>query len=441
LLQALDYHQGAPNGYLLLTKAATVALGPNEWALRLVALVAGVLSLTLFYALAQEFLEPNAALLALGLFAVADPLIDFASEAKQYSSDVLVALLLLLAASAFQRQSRARLWHGLAFGLLGAAAIWFAHPAVFVLAGIGISLLWLAVSRRAWSQLLPLGVMGAAWLASFAAEYLVSLRYLGHDQALLSYWASGFMPMPPLNVSWFLNTFFNVFQYSVGLTEAGLGIGALAFLYGFIIFWRSRPVALALLMSPLAVTLAASAARAYPFAGRLLLFAVPAVLIVLAAGAAGLFALLRPAPVAGFLLIGLLFLSPLYFSGYALVHPRTKEEARPVLSFLRKNWQPGDAIYLQNASQFAYDFYAPQLGLDKPPHVVGVDSDNWQTLLSDVDQEKGQPRVWFVFLHIQQPDQIVVVYLAYLDHLGTRIKAYHAPGSAVYLYDLAAASQ
>ena len=436
LLQPLDYHQGAPIGYLMLAKAATMVFGTSEWALRLVPLLAALAALPLFYWLAQEALQPNAAVLALALFAIVNPLVDFASEAKQYSSDVLVAIVLLLAATRVLRLERAKLRHGLGLGLLGAAALWFSHPAVFVLAGIGLVLLWRATRRKAWDQPGALVVIGGLWAGSFGVEYLILLRYLSHDQALLQYWASGFMPLPPLDVSWFIDAFVNLFQYSTGLMVAGIGIGALAFLDGVVTLWPERRAALALLLAPLGVTLLASAAHVYPFSERLLLFAAPCVLILVGAGIGHLWGLLRPAPVARFLLVGLLFLNPLYQTSYDLMHPRTKEEARPVLNYVRGHWQTGDVIFMPNASQFAYAYYAPRLGLDSQPALVGTDSNNWQTLLSEVDQQRGQARVWFVCLHIQKPDQTVLVYLSYLDHIGVRLDAYHAPGSAVYLYDL-----
>jgi uncharacterized membrane protein len=437
LLLPLDYHQGAPVGYLMLVKAVTTVFGTGEMALRLVPVLAGLLALPLVYWLAQELLEPNAVLLAVGLFAVLDPLIDYSSEAKQYSSDVLVALLLLLAAARYLRLSHPSLLQGLALGLLGAMAIWFSHPAVFVLGGVGLTLLWAVAAQRRWSALAPLMIAGGLWLACLGAEYMISLRYLSRDQALLLYWQSGFMPIPPLNVSWYLNSFFNLFQYAVGLTLAGVGLGALTFLAG-VVALRQRPGGgLALLLSPLGVTLLASGAHQYPFSGRLLLFAVPAVILIVAAGAAYLFETLQPAPVAAWLLVGLLFLNPLYDASYHLIHPRTKEEARPVLSYLRQHWQAGDVIYLPYPSLFAYDYYAPRLGLDSRPVVVGPDSDHWNSLFDDVDRQRGQPRVWFVFLHIQQPDQTVLVYLSYLDRIGARLDAYHASSSAVYLYNLA----
>src|ERR1700722_20601703 len=127
LWQPLDHKQGAPVGFLGIEKWAVTMFGTSEYALRLFPLLAGIVSIVLFYLLARRVVRSMAVPLALALFALSPTLIYYASEVKQYSSDVAVALLLVYLAVTKRI---------LLLGICGAVAIWFSHPAVFVLGGI-----------------------------------------------------------------------------------------------------------------------------------------------------------------------------------------------------------------------------------------------------------------------------------------------------------------
>src|SRR5712692_1214244 len=82
LLKPLDYAVGAPLGFLMLEKLAVQMFGSSEYALRLVPLLAGILSLYLFYRVAKLCVTPKAVPIALGLFALSGYLIYYASETK-----------------------------------------------------------------------------------------------------------------------------------------------------------------------------------------------------------------------------------------------------------------------------------------------------------------------------------------------------------------------
>src|ERR1700687_1299360 len=94
LFSPLEFDQISPPGFLLLVKAAERAFGSSEFALRLVPLLFGLASLTLFFRLASRCLRPAAARLACLLFAIAEPLVYYSTELKQYSGDVAVELAL-----------------------------------------------------------------------------------------------------------------------------------------------------------------------------------------------------------------------------------------------------------------------------------------------------------------------------------------------------------
>src|SRR5581483_9316501 len=99
LLQPLGWNQGAPAGFLLLSKLAIETLGPSEVGLRLVAFLGSVLGLVAFAWLAPRLLPRPAAVFGLGLFAVSPYLISYAAECKQYSTDAAIAVGLFAAAA------------------------------------------------------------------------------------------------------------------------------------------------------------------------------------------------------------------------------------------------------------------------------------------------------------------------------------------------------
>src|SRR5205814_6441752 len=132
-----------------------VHLGFGEYALRFIPLVASLLALYLFYKVAQLTLSSGAIWIAIGLAAVCPNLIYYASEVKQYSTDVLVSLALYLVILIFVFRPLAT-WSGVLLALAGAVTIWISHPALIVLAGAGgAAFLW-SLFRRDWRKLIVL---------------------------------------------------------------------------------------------------------------------------------------------------------------------------------------------------------------------------------------------------------------------------------------------
>ena len=172
LLDTLDFTQAAPPAFLLSEKVAVVTLGPSEYALRLVPLLSGVAALILFRSVARRFLQPFPALVALTLFAVAEPLVYYASEVKQYSVDVLAVLIILYLAFPILDGGKLSRTRAVGLGISGSALVWFSHPVIFALAGVGATII---VSRTVVGDrrglVTPLLISGA-WAATFSLSYL-----------------------------------------------------------------------------------------------------------------------------------------------------------------------------------------------------------------------------------------------------------------------------
>jgi hypothetical protein len=136
--------------------------------------------------------------------------------------------------------------------------------------------------------------MISIWVVSFGCCYHVSHRILSEDRFIWDWWHFAFLPIPPRSfadserVFWHVLNLFN----SPSWVLTPLGVLASAFLaaglYAFGVLsllrrWRGGAF---LLVAPLVFTLGASALHQYPFHGRLLIFLVPTVHLLVAEGAA-----------------------------------------------------------------------------------------------------------------------------------------------------------
>ena len=318
--------------------------------------------------------------------------------------------------------------------------MWFSHPVAFVLGGIGTALFLQAVlakdRRRAGASVAVI----ACWLASFAACYLVSLKQLGNNQFLLDYWAGHFLPLPPTSqgdMMWLADHFFKFLAYPGGLGGTEIAIGGIAAalaLIGVVALARDRwPAAVAVVL-PAFLALFASGLHMYPFAGRLLLFLVPLMLLAVARGAWEVGAELRPRrPFAAVVLIGLLLLAPAVEMYQSIRHPQRHEQITPVLAAVRDEMRPGDRVYVYWGAVPAYTFYTR----DNPfPPGVTLGIEHYEDLTGYRDDLlgcSGEPRARLIFSHPHQDEELV--FQSYAEALGECRRKIQQPGAAAFLFD------
>ncbi len=441
LVQPLDYDEVAPLGFLFAQKGIVSLFGNNEYSLRLLPLLAGIGALLLFYTLARRCLSRNTALLALTLFALLNSHIYYSSEAKQYSTDVLITILLLLSAHNLLQSSQ-RNWLAPAWlGIGGAIAVWFSHPSVFVLAGIGVTLGIYYWAKCNYRSLVALICAGALWVVSFAALYTVSLRHLAENASLDSQWQFALAPLPfhPITMlRWLATVLMGIFTEPLNLQLPGLALFCLV--VGTAALLMQRQWSLALWLTPLGFTLIAAIFQQYPFSGRLLLFLIPMLLLILAHGAIQVYASTRDQGIfVGILLVSLIVFSSL---GKAVVHleiPRAREEIKPVLAYLRDHFQESDTLYVYYWGQFTLKYYQEAYGIHD--YVLGVrwNENSWNLGADDLNKLRGRKRVWVLFTqgfrgNDEEPEEKFLRFN--LDRLGTLVSLNRATGASIYLYDL-----
>ncbi|MGW8267244.1 MAG: glycosyltransferase family 39 protein [Longimicrobiales bacterium] len=281
-LQGLRFYQTAPFGYLLLSSAVVRVLGDGVLALRLVPFLAGIATLIVFWRLARVLLPRPWALASLAILSLSTPAIYYSGETKQYGLDALVAVTILLAAvSAGAGNSEGpRASEGAGALVVGAIGVLFSQTAVFILAGAAIWL-WIGGTRHARR-------VGLLWaLTSGAGFFLYSATMPAGTRVVMDvFWGDAFLPFPPdLDSYW--RAFTGLFDRVVGAPWPWV-VGSVA-AWGVI---RSRDRRLWLLLLPLALATAASLLQAYPFSpmregskmGRLFMFALPSLAVILASG-------------------------------------------------------------------------------------------------------------------------------------------------------------
>lgn len=449
LLQPLDYDQGAPFGFLIVEKLAVQIFGDNEYALRLFPLLSGIISLLLFYQLAKRFLRGYAVPIALAFLSSLYYLIYYATELKQYSSDVAVALFsCLLVAEIFRK--RLSVNRVILFSVLGALTIWFSHPAIFVLAGFGASYLLINfLQQNKKTKLFKVLVIYSTWLFSFALFYFVSVQSLNKNQTLMTSWSGkNAFPNSAFDIIWLFDAFGRFFYLPLDFRGIMDGVAIFAFVIGCISLFRRQKEKLLILLSPLIVTFFAAYLQKYPFSGRLVLFLIPFFILLIAEGLHSLIIKTRskPAVIVGIILLISLLSQPITKAGNLLVNPTWNEEIKQVLNYVKSKEQPSDTIYVFQRGHYQFLYYADKYGYQEGDYVIGVDDlDEYdgrdlsdkeiKRYENDLNKLRGNKRVWVIFSHSHVGAENAIM-KSYLDKIGKQIDYFESPGAFVYLYDL-----
>jgi hypothetical protein len=430
--------QGAPLGWLWAERTSINLFGTSELSLRLLPFLSSIGLVLVFPVLARRLLKPWAVVAASLLLAVSPQLIRYASELKQYETEALVTVLLLLLLTA------PRAWSGLrraaVTGLAAGLLCWFSFPAVFLVVAM---LPLLAIQRlRHRRPALPVLIAGAIVAASLGLEYLASLRYLAKDDGLHAFWVSkGGFPPGDEGASGYLTWL--VGQPGHVLSDPGKFsypvAGMLIVIWGALMLGRKRPPApavLLLLAAPLA-GLAIAAIGKYPFVARLSLWVLPLVFILLAA----VLQLPRPAVFVSALLLFAVSYSALAAGIGIFRSPTQVTDARSTYAFVSQNWRPGDVLITEAIwTNPTYLYYAPRYHLIRSAvfSLKSRPSCPEPNLLTS--HRSG--RIWVVLDHHPggQPGNRTAIYLSQFEQYGVVRSSFHGAGdSGAYLLETSSA--
>jgi hypothetical protein len=449
LTRPLPIDQVAPLGFLLVERCAVTIFGHHEHALRLFPFVCAIVSLFLFRCLAKRALTGAGPAVALFVFAIGVPFIRYAVIVKQYELDVLAAILLILIA--FELRDRPNTTKRLLlFGLAGFAVISFSQASVLAMAGLGFAfaLDWLMSRDR--NALRALLITVPLWAAASILAVMVGLRSMTPSTRSFmdDFWSGGFLPLP-FRVSsalhWFWDSLTSLFSDVTLLRYRWPFVFVIVAFVGIMALWRScRSLALFVLCQ-FTVAIVAAVAQQYPLRGRLALWLLPGTLLAVAAGAEWMrtkASSFHPnGGVVGAVLVLALLVPPVVALAEA-PPPYEIEHHKDFLSYLQKNRQPGDVIYVFPLPSVGVRFYAPRFGLQRNGWIAGVcDRNETRPYLRDIDRFRGVTRLWIV-TGGSRPFRVArATVLQYLGAIGKRTDLLSFPSSTygsvtIELYDL-----
>jgi len=434
LLEPLGGQQGAPVGYLWLAKAITSVVGLDERWMRAPSLVAGIALLPLVWLLARRLSSARSAALAVVLVAVAPGLVRYSVEFKQYALDATIAVGLVLLAERVDRRRDAP--HLALLAGAGAVAAWCSHPAVLVLAGIGLVLVVRPRRERSVPGVLRLVPVGATWAVSLGALWWVSLRDLTSNEFLTGYWQAGFpdgvAPHQLGGWAWSNTTF--LLDLLGGFAVPG--VGAVALLIGLATLLVRRRRSLALLLVPFPALVAAAVVEQYPYRARLALFTLPFLL----AGIAGLGELggrRRGVGHVALAAVVLLATAPAWRSASEALDPSPFPDSRPVLEALASRIEPGDGVYVHGLASAPFAVYGDDLGLELAGRTAWASEARCPLAPGPLDAGTGTVWIVFAYTHSGSPPDEAALLRSHLDARARRLDLVEAFDAFAARYDLA----
>jgi len=344
LLGPLYFIEAAPPGFLWLEKSVCLLLGDGVSSLRLVPFLASCLALLLMVPLCRRVLSPQAVPWALLLFACSEQLLWHACEAKPYAVDVLVATVVLLTFVTTRGWSIIR--RMVLFTLLAPPIIFLSYPAAFLCGGVLAALFLEVISEKSARTWVAYGLLALTVCVSFLLLLTGPIHAQRANGPIENCWQNLFVPwdQPWLVPGWLGLSTLEVCRYCCKPLGQVLAFVAVV---GAVDLWRTGQRGLVLLLVvPVGLALLAACLHSYPYGGtRVMVYAAPALILLIAAGVPPLLAWLRARTSwvgAGALTV--LLLLPLHVAIKRVIVPWERADCGGAAEYVLAHRQPTDGV-------------------------------------------------------------------------------------------------
>ncbi|MCZ4222989.1 glycosyltransferase family 39 protein [Pedobacter rhodius] len=420
----LDYQQKAPIGFLLIVKLFLNIFGYNEYGLRIVPLLSGLLSILIFIPVTKYFLKSTGILVAVAILCISPAFVYHSVEIKQYSTELLCSILSFYLFIKYRTQNGFK--EIIIWSLGGGIILWFSFSAIFILGGISLGLSVYYLITKQWNILFRSFIPFITWLVSFILLFVFFINKTPDAEWVINWFRfyGDFMPLPPKSVSdlsWFFKSFYRMLDYPMGLLwdffESGtqthsyvpfIKMPFLPFIFlgaGIYFCFKKSLQNFNVLVFPLLLVLLASGLELYPLTERFWLFLTPILMIFIGMG---LDCLIKRKPLKIIIVI-LLLISPVIQSfqsirNSAAFYKHKKSYQKESFDMINKEFKAGDAVYVYWNELPGFKVYS-NLKKYKFNAIEGQDfrwnsanlADYNTNLSSDFKKFKNNKRVWVIF--------------------------------------------
>lgn len=273
----LKYFQMAPPLFLILTKLINLIFNGAEFSYRIIPFLASITSIPVFYILSTKFLTHKRTIIfANFLYAVNFALIRWSTEFKQYSSDVLIFMLVLLWLNNFNPKKLQDIKEGIKIAVIFTALFFISQPVIFLLFGFITYIFLLNVDdyRITYKTLRNLCLIPIVPIVCVFL-YKSSIPY-STDVFMHYWWRDGFITIK--SVMHIIKENLNFFFYNI---KCLMFLAPLIFIGFFISIFNKDKIYKMLIFSIFGI-IAASIFGFYPYLHRLILFLFPFFIIFIA---------------------------------------------------------------------------------------------------------------------------------------------------------------
>jgi len=399
LLQPLDSGQMAPILYLWCTKFFNVIFGNHDLALRVFPLLCFLMAIVLVAKLSDLLLKNKTTTwLVVLLFCLCPTLIYYSSEVKQYSTDVMVFLVLLYCYFKTYKTEKNKI---IVLSIVGILAVALSNTAIITFTVLGLYTL-VFEAKKIKQLLLPFVI----WFLAFLGYYFTFL-YLHPSRNLMSnYWEFAFMPLNPFSVEfwqWSYETIVLVFTKLLGFSDRFqfYFLVILFYILGvFSLLKKKNYKLLFILLAPIIIHLALSGLKLYPFYTRIILYQTPLYFITIVIGIQFIYTKAEKHLHKSVAVIVLLLPITVFLYINAKKFPYLKEHIKPVYSFMNDRVKPEDKIYVFSGNYDVYDYYKKTEFINFNNNVIPGEAHHYVYSGHDEQLSTLKGKVWFVFSHV-----------------------------------------